>query len=294
MYSDWLSKFPETRIVELPLLLATHNSASNSCGDHVPWWKQMCFCIARQQSAYISDQLVMGVRFLDLRLHLLSTPTGAEIHISHSLDTVYTLKTVLAEVSEFLRLHPSEFIIIYLRIDHWYRLDSDRDERAAKVRQVLTDSGAPFADYSPLAEFSQTKVSDVSGKICLMFPDNGTVVPRGSTDIGYIDSLRFYRVLDVWESSTVCDARAKLDNYMGSRSSNPQADILTGVCLDLSVGIVIPPSWTSPSLNRWFVEKLRTDPDWSKAQPHSLGVLMLDFVDEDLVRELFEIFYPIN
>lgn len=251
----------------------------------------MFFCIARQQCCAIKDQLLLGVRFLDLRLHLTDSETSAEIRVSHSLDTDYTLGAVLDEVSDFLIGHPTEFVILYLRVDHWFRKDNDKNERALKILQGLLDSGAPFADRSLLASFGETKVRDVAGRICLMVPDNGTVVPKGTKGIGYIDSSRFYKVLDVWDSCGLCGAKSRVDAYMRSRSGVSNPGVLQGVCLDITVS-TIPPGLTSPGLNRWFLEKIRSDPEWSKSSDIPLGLLMVDFVDEDLVSQLFEVFYP--
>jgi hypothetical protein len=136
------------------------------------------------------------------------------------------------------------------------------------------------------------KVKDVAGKVCLMIPNNGTVVPSDFS-FGYIDSLRSFDVVDVWRCGSVCEAKAVLDKHMRNRDYGLIDDrnycFLRGVCLDITV-TGIPPSWTSPALNEWFVSKLRSDPEWVSPSKEPLGVLLMDFVDDpNLISQLFSL-----
>ena len=150
-YSDWLKDFQETRLLDLPIIPASHNSASakrkswigKTVGSH---W-------AQQQSLPIKDQLMLGVRGIDFRLHVREE---GEVQISHGFDTTYTFQRGLKEIKEFLEKHTSEFVILFLRIDWDHRLrdalSDETKEKRNKLKEILHQSGIEFA-----------KVSDKSG-----------------------------------------------------------------------------------------------------------------------------------
>ncbi len=231
----------------------------------------------------------MGVRFFDFRLHYVKLGEHSQVYISHSLDTDYSLRHALEEFNQYLVEYPTELVIMYLRVDHWFRNDGDEEERSAAIYKVIEGIGLNFADQSLMSRFPNLEVKELAGKVCLMIPDNGTVIPKVH-DIGIIDSLKSYEPIDIWRCGSVCEARTVLDNHMrkrGNNISNDKANILRGVCLDLTIG-VIPPSWTSPGLNKWFVSKLFTDPDWVSPGMKPLGVLMMDFVDDsELIKKIY-------
>ena len=111
--SSWLQEFQETRLLDLPIIPASHNSASAERKSWIgmtlgsPW--------ARQQSLPIKDQLMLGVRGIDFRLHVRE---DGEVQISHGFDTTYSFKRGLEEIKDFLAEHGSEFVILFLRIGY--------------------------------------------------------------------------------------------------------------------------------------------------------------------------------
>ena len=243
----------------------------------------MLFCYSRQQSSSIYDQLCFGIRFLDFRLHV--DELDSAVHLSHSFDTRYTLRDALGEIRLFLEENPTEFIIIYLRIDHWWREDKSKGRRTQAILEILKSSRLKFADVVG-ESIHQICVSDVAGQVIIMLPDNSTVVPS-SCGQSFVDSRRFYKVFDVWRCQSVSEATTCLDKHMVSRVEWTGHFGISGIALDLSV-TGLPPSWTSHKLNDWFLSKLENDPDWSSCEA-PIGVLMVDFADERLVRRLLSV-----
>ena len=151
--SSWLQEFQETRLLDLPIIPASHNSASAERKSWIgmtlgsPW--------ARQQSLPIKDQLMLGVRGIDFRLHVREE---GEVQISHGFDTTYSFKRGLEEIKDFLAEHGSEFVILFLRIDWDHRLSDLFSAKARKTRtkltQILLKSGIELA-----------KVADTTGDV---------------------------------------------------------------------------------------------------------------------------------
>ena len=204
--SSWLSHFQNFRVVDLPVIPGTHNSAainyktdSNSIGRAIASWTP-------NQALSIAAQLEVGVRFLDLRLHANMRQTGDfKVRISHSVDTDYTLAKVLREVAVFLATQQTEFVIIKLESDSDFpfRTDAEREEvvkilKAAETEQVdvgnsLTVPSIKFVDlpiptsdsklhifHKQLAEALKVlTVAEAAGKVLLLtkaweiFPGTG-------------------------------------------------------------------------------------------------------------------------
>jgi hypothetical protein len=205
--------------------------------------------------------------------------------LSHSFDTGYSLQNALDEIREFLEENPSEFVIIYSRIDHWWREDRTQGRRGGEILKVLESSNIKLADVDG-DSIQRVCVSDVAGQVILMLPDNNSVLPS-NCGLSFIDSRKFYNVFDVWKLQSLNEAMMRLDEHMISRVKSHGLSHLAGVALDISV-TGLPPSWTSHKLNEWFMSKLEKDSKWSCTEP-PIGVLMLDFADEKLVRRLLSI-----
>lgn len=155
--SSWLQEFQETRLLDLPIIPASHNSGSAKRESLIgmtvgsPW--------ARQQSLSIKDQLKLGVRGIDFRLHVKKSSKNTNHHIkvqiSHGFDTNYSFQRGLKEIKDFLAAHGSEFVILFLRIDWDHRLSDLFSGKTRKIREKLTrillKSGVEFAKVADTA-----------------------------------------------------------------------------------------------------------------------------------------------
>lgn len=301
LYSDWLKDFQEYKLLELPIIPGSHNSATARQSTNASWIERLCFSWARQQSFSVAEQLSMGVRAIDFRLHPI---TGFdEIRISHSLDTDYSLERGLQEIKEFLKAHPTEFVILFLRIDYKYRfLDVDSDETKRVRRRVakfLEDSELFFANVNPTENglnISEVKVSNLAGKVLLYTPigddDRVSLLETGSFYPPRVDFDSF-RVVDIWRNKFVNSpygAKYTLRKHM-EESIIPSLPLshLRGISIDITTLLI--PAFTSPRLNNWFLNQLESNPTWkNRFEASPIGVLQVDFVNPVLMGRIMQLF----
>lgn len=168
--SDWMAAIPDgTQASELSLP-GTHDSAASMSGLGAvisPW--------VETQSQTIKDQLVAGVRALDIRV----TPDGAIAHGAYELsgfcdDEVgsdcASLQHLVREVAEFLEDHPSE--AVFMRIQEncpdSQACDSGRT-RTAIVNAVNNSPGSFWLDPRGTSDaVDDVDLADLRGKIALL------------------------------------------------------------------------------------------------------------------------------
>ena len=284
-YEDWMSYFPETRILDLPIIPGSHNSGSSMPAHDLPGCRRMLFPWARQQSLSIGSQLRVGIRMLDIRLHVLE---DMSIRISHRFDTSYLFVDVLDEVKNFLLIHRSEFVVLYLRIDYDNPLDEKfQAKQQEAIDNVISTSGIPIASLNGV-DLPDIRVEQLAGQVLILSPSGSIFHPESSTP--FLDSNRFYRVRDIWRCNFVhgpCGARARLDSYMCEGFAQPSG--LQGIAIDMTCP-GLTPSLTSPGMNSWFLHKLREDTRWiHRLQEGPLGILTLDFVNRNVLRSLIKL-----
>lgn len=108
--ATWMENIEDDRLLSSLSIPGTHDSASNGPGGD----------IVRNQRMTLTDQLLSGIRFLDIRARLYQ----GDFAIHH--DLVYLKKNfddVLRETTGFLRAHPSE--TVYMRLKQEYSTESD-------------------------------------------------------------------------------------------------------------------------------------------------------------------------
>ena len=172
---NWLTYFQEHRLVDLPVIPGSHNSATWRCRPESHWMHHAAFPFARQQHVPISDRLEAGIRFLDLRLRA----SIDSVQISHRFDTMYDFVSVLKTVDIFLKEQPTEFLVLYIRVDWDHRLDPEPVgvpcERRLRIQEAIERSGLPLAEIRG-SDFINTRVRDVRGRAILLIPDDGSVL----------------------------------------------------------------------------------------------------------------------
>lgn len=143
---DWMSRLPDALRVKDILLPGTHDSATgNAKGVFSFVWKT--------QHETISEQLINGVRFLDLRC-------TESLRMAHgSAVFKQTLEEVLDTVFIFLKRNPSEYVIVSLR-------QEDRGHSGVfedNVKRLLSENRM----YKILSEegISKRSLGDLRGKI---------------------------------------------------------------------------------------------------------------------------------
>jgi hypothetical protein len=165
---------------------------------------RLCQC----QSKNVHDQLMSGVRYLDLRV-----ARHAESGKYYTCHGVYCadMSNVMHEVDAFLSDHPREIVV--LDFNHLYDMDGHHPELLRMIFDALGDKAA-----SPKGIGCNSRVSDfwTRGKQAM-------VIYHASSDVwkGLPCANRTYHngyIHSPWpESNDVDDLRAKLSGYVRAR-----------------------------------------------------------------------------
>lgn len=318
--SDWMSELDDSiEIRNIPIIPGTHNSGTARAGA----FYFGAYQVARQQKLSIADQLLAGVRVLDIRLRFKEgtifgcfQPPEPTMHVVHTFDTCYTLESLLKEVSDFLHSHKSEFIVSMIRGDWpptWSFASTDalKVERVKELSAVLRHSGIGWAENVNI----DTTIGPVRGKAILL-SDWFEVAPA-KLEVPHLTKWRAYAVCDIWDENPGENPALKVDRFMQSTSvfnmglkentpdklddarkkrprvceDLPGSKLLTGVALDRTHGYIVPPILTSWNWNRWFVENLEKNPRWRPQMhpPVPVGVVLIDFADMEINKRLLDV-----
>lgn len=148
--TDWMKRLADQKIINEISIPGTHDSASFYGGD-----------IVQTQSLSISNQLNSGVRFLDIRLRHINDVFA----IHHGL--VFQKQffgDILNQVSDFLKLNPSEFVL--MRVKEEYAAEGNN--RA--FEDTFSDYVNKYSDviYTSKGGHYFPSVSEVRGKIVFL------------------------------------------------------------------------------------------------------------------------------
>lgn len=286
-YNNWLSEFQDTLLVKLPVLPGSHNSGAISVSDTDGWSNAWMY--AQTQTLSITEQLELGVRFLDLRLHVYYNQIDIhdKIVISHLLDSNLTLSAVLGEVNAFLVAQPTEFVVLYLRIDSEHALDGDVSGKQEYVRDTIIESGIKLSGMGS-SNVATVRVSSLAGKVLLLGPDS-EVLPASSSSFKYVNSLTSYSVCDIWQESTIASAEAAIATCFPTVPlSGAVSGIINGYALDGYFNNQ-PPIETSTVLNAWFFDQWTSNSAWLTRKTKPIGVLLLDNITEESMAQIFDV-----
>jgi hypothetical protein len=273
----WMSQLGSVKLLDIPVIPGTHHSGTASDPDSpleaVVWGFGKC------QSMSIIEQLHSGVRLLDIRVTVDSKRRKA--WISHRFKTTLDFSSALEIVGSFLKTHPSEGILLLIRID----FDSPQQpDQESVLTEIVQNAGLPMVPVSDDSreDISSYHVRDIAGKVLIITEENTL-----SSPIPYLlRSVLVYH--DIWRESKMDDAKSQIEKFMEDRSEVVESGKLGGIALD-GFFPISKQSETSPVLNEWFIENLRTNSDWRV----KMGVVLMDFVDPDIIRELVSLNTPL-
>eukprot|EP00397_Hematodinium_sp_SG-2012_P062219 GEMP01083645.1.p1 GENE.GEMP01083645.1~~GEMP01083645.1.p1 ORF type:complete len:285 (+),score=57.91 GEMP01083645.1:88-855(+) len=239
-------------------LLSTHHSAVRCSRS---WATRIPFMWARCQTLRVKEQLDIGVRVLDLR-----ASGTREARISHYFLCDVTLAQVLEQIREWLDRHPSEFVITYLRQDYGQKLDT------SLIVEAFSNNTFRFGTPGD---------TDLSGKLLVLVENELLGV--------HINFHLWQEVFpnahntDIWRCKKVGEAKENVVRCLTEHRRH-----ITGLPTGQFGGFRLDgnfpprmPCCTSPNLNEWFVQNLASD-EWHAATQHKLGLIMVDFVDQEL------------
>lgn len=143
---QWMRNLPDqTQLSEISIP-GTHNSLSRFGGD-----------IPKTQSLNTQEQLLMGIRYFDVRFDYYN----GELHAYHDIFPQHiTFDSFLNEVDRFLTMHPSEIILI--------RMISENNKQTAAFNNRLNEIITKYINtyYEPI--LSNFTVGEARGKYVMV------------------------------------------------------------------------------------------------------------------------------
>jgi hypothetical protein len=270
MLENWMEKFADWRIVDIPIIPGTHHSGVNNPRKKT---SQPVWGWAKTQDIGIEEQLHIGVRFFDLRIRVIVKT--AEVMISHGLTSDTSLQDALEVIGSFLESHPSEGLLLYIRADKWHGIDKESSELLTKVLHKA--SIRLCAVETQEGHLNELRMKHLAGKALLIAPE-GTL----SSSLPHI-SPSCLQYCDIWQENSIEDAKTKIDQYMKKRPVSV-GDNFGGVALDGTFPIR-QQSQTSRELNQWFIEKLSNDDSWKvRIESFQFGIVLIDFADFEILN----------
>ena len=107
---SWMALISNDTPVMSLILAGTHNSGAYLSKNFLWWVKDYTLC----QNYCVKDQLLMGVRFLDLRISLYKETDTFSYYITHAFVLV-PLLVVIVDLWEFLNENPSETVFLLVK-----------------------------------------------------------------------------------------------------------------------------------------------------------------------------------
>ena len=301
----------------LKVVPTTHNSGavfSQKIECCIPWLWAKC------QGYTIRDQLMMGIRCLDLRLKVVHGDDN-RYQIVHFFDSTYTFMDIMKDVNDFLKENNRETVFVMIKPDWNTRKNwefSDLQDLWGKIKgfdRVLRECGGE-GEGEGIA-LSELRFQDVRGKIIVM-PDGhiyntyntggkgngGGKVNRGR-DVDVIHGVKvvypnFLNRCENWNSQGVRHAKQRIDEFLMTekqRVSSVERRVngdeskmfpLVETNVVLFKGSVPPyvvAKCMHPYLKKEYVQ-MECATDDGMCYVKRLGFVLLDFANEGLVRRL--------
>jgi hypothetical protein len=285
-YTNWMSYFQEFLIGDLPIIPASHDTATAVVSPDENWYGIVGWVYARTQDLNIFNQLMLGIRYIDFRLTVTydAFDRNNSIDLSHTFKTNTTLAQGLAEVKLFLELHPTETVFIMLRIDARNPLAHQVDNKQKYIQSVIQESNLSFSNFSSIAS---VRVKDVAGKAILLAPQE-RVFPVNDPVLPYMDTDTSYSVCDIWRYSSISAAQVRMaECFPQVPLTTSSTGVLTGYALDGQFDQLWP-NLTSPVMNNWFFTNFQSNKDWERRKKYPMGAMMIDFVNKTYMSAMLD------
>ncbi|MFI1017904.1 phosphatidylinositol-specific phospholipase C [Streptomyces sp. NPDC020965] len=238
---DWLAGHPDSTALQRLTIPGTHDSGARFGG---PW--------AECQNTTIGDQLISGIRFLDIRCRV----TGDSYAIHHGAAFQNMMfGDVLISCRDFLQANPSETVL--MRVKQEYSNESDATFRGVFDTYLDTKGWRPLfriGDGIPTLGASR-------GKVVLLGDNNGLPGVR------YADSALF-DIQDDWNAVPAAKY-PKIEAHFRKATQQPGKLFINYV----STSALLPPRWNSNDLN----PRVHTFLDGPANGWRGLGIVPLDY-----------------
>jgi 1-phosphatidylinositol phosphodiesterase len=265
--ADWMSPLPDTTPISQISIPGTHDSGAllEPFGG-----------TAKCQTLGISEQLEIGVRFLDVRCRHI----GDRFQIHHGLvDQKTTFEQVLTAITTFLKTHPRETVI--MSVQEEYKPEANTRSFEDTLLASMAPSAALWWRGNTLPPLQQAR-----GKIVMLCRFKSKTPDLGIPAADWPGNRSFQKgLLAVQDHFEASDPDAKWKDITAqfdiARKNDPKRLSLNFTsATGQQWGLPNIPSMASP-INTRLLEYLKKDPK----QP--LGVVITDFITPELAAAIY-------
>lgn len=272
--NEWMKHIPDARHLSQLSVPGTHDSGALHEG-----WPGTAKC----QALTISQQLEVGVRFLDIRCRHFNN----DFSIHHG--PVYqhqNFSDVLSACTKFLKSNPSEVIVMSVKPEH--RAENNRETFYQRFQRYVTEEANGFF-------YLQNKIPlmrEVRGKIVLLSrfyaPNNLGIQARH----GWRDNTSFRiqntnHTLIVQDNYKVGHLPNKRNAFLNLLTQSRQNNDIRNMYLNFASGY--KPIFFIPQIPRVsnFMNPFLKSHLSSAAKNKPNGVVITDFMDADLAKLIY-------
>jgi hypothetical protein len=160
---EWMRHIPDVKLLSEFSIPGSHDSIARR--DYTIKGIAPAPGTARAQTESITDQLLHGIRFFDLRFKVIDYPKSPRLRAYHGpIDQGVDAASVFNDMHAFLKAHPSEAVIVSIKEEVVDRIDTPRPSTfEALVGNAVTKDPATWAtdEWVP-------RLGAVRGKIVLV------------------------------------------------------------------------------------------------------------------------------
>lgn len=264
--SDWMADLDDTLPLSALTIPGTHDSgALYSIAD----------VAGKCQSLTVREQLKAGVRFFDIRLQL----RGDKLAVVHSfVDQLTDFADVLDDMTDFLRDHPTEFLLVSIKQDADAKNPTTTFAKA--VEQMLSADPSLVRAERTLPE----TVADARGTMTVIarYADAQIGIPAYD---GWLDNAAFpigdLYVQDHYALDDLTVKQQDVTDAFAVAAEPSYALTLNYMSCYLTYGF--PPTYAAApakTLLPWLSAELQTHPD-------TRGVIICDFMTSALCEQIW-------
>ena len=263
-YAEWMKELPDTTLVRNIDLPGSHDTmALYSVAD----------LAGECQTLSLSDQLNLGVRFLDIRL---KEDHNALKAVHGFIDQKVSFKSINKTVTSFLEKHPSEFIIMSIKEE------ADPSSSDISFEQALINEIGDNTVFLKNLRIVPSFLNDVRGKVVLLsrYKDSTIGIPAYE---GWEDSKSFTLPNDIYVQDTYQITSREQKQEEVVRCFNEIGHALKINFLSAYRTNGFPPSQAmtaAKDINPWINKEIDNYSD--------RGIVLYDFISESNMNAFFK------
>jgi len=266
---NWMKEIDDSkRIRDLNAIPKTHNSgavAPRHCSMSIPWKWAQC------QNKSITQQLAIGVRAFDIRLRRLK---DGSINIPHALQSSYYMRSLIKEISDFLKNNPSEFVFLFFKRE-WNTRDEWELTYIHDLWKIINEGPVIHQDIN----FNEP-IKNLRGKI-IPIPEYYLCK---DTCKGKLDSDTSILVNNSWSLTNICSVNDSIKHFLIENNDDNRYKTLEIQLNYVPLKGVIPPRIVSFFTNIWFRIKIEEIKKWND-KPGFIGI---DFANKKICKEIYD------